>query len=500
VTPIILADPLRLLLVDDDEVDRMTIVRTLKHAAPGTSVVEVTSADAAMAALREGGFDCVVSDLHMPGRDGAWLLEAIRRESIDAPFVVLTGQGDEQVAVNMMKLGAADYVNKSSLTSSTIADTLRHAVRIHRAEREARLAAQALRASEERLRMAMETTGLAAWDWNVETDTITYDPRCNAMLGAPADAKVGTEHWRTGIHPDDRARMREASARALDPAGDGRYDVEYRFQGLSDGVERWLRSTGQVLFQGGRPTRFIGTLLDVTGPKEQQELTKRRLEFEQQLIGIVSHDLRNPIAAMVMGAGALKQRLPSDSPLSSVASRIVSSGDRATRLIHDLLDFTKVRAGHGMPIAKRLSDFHSVCRHAVDELSVNHPDRVLVHDREGEGQGLIDPDRIGQVVSNLTRNAITYSPPGTPITVRSRGQARELALEVHNAGPPIPEDVLPTLFEPFKRGEQKLDPDRSIGLGLFIVREIVAAHGGAVSVRSSASEGTTFQVNIPQIL
>jgi signal transduction histidine kinase len=84
--------------------------------------------------------------------------------------------------------------------------------------------------------------------------------------------------------------------------------------------------------------------------------------------------------------------------------------------------------------------------------------------------------------------------------VRSRGQARELALEVHNAGPPIPEDVLPTLFEPFKRGEQKLDPDRSIGLGLFIVREIVAAHGGAVSVRSSASEGTTFQVNIPQIL
>jgi PAS domain S-box-containing protein len=491
---------MHVLLVDDDEVDRMAVIRALRDAAPGISVTETSNADAAMEALREGRFDCVVSDLHMPGHDGAWLLDATRREALDVPIVVLTGQGDEQVAVAMMKRGAADYVNKSSMRASDIADALRHAVRVHRAERDARLAAQALRASEERLRLAMETTGLSAWDWNVETGEVTYDPRFTAMLGARAGVKLTPNDWREGIHPNDRERVNAAVDGALDPAGDGRYDVEYRFRGLDDGVERWLRGTGKVLFQDGKAARFVGTLLDVTRPRQQQELAQRRLEFEQQLIGIVSHDLRSPIAAMVMGAGALKHRLPSDSPLASIASRIVSSGDRATRLIHDLLDFTKVRAGQGMPIARRSSDIHSVCRHAVDELSVNHPDRVIVHDRDGEGHGLMDPDRISQVVSNLTRNALTYSPPGTPVTVRSRGQERGLALEVHNVGPPIPEEIIPTLFEPFKRGEHRLDADRSIGLGLFIVREIVAAHGGGVRVRSTAGEGTTFHVELPRLL
>jgi signal transduction histidine kinase len=478
----------------------MTVVRALRHAAPGILVEEATCADDALLVLRSGRFDCVLSDLHMPGHDGAWLLEATRRESLDVPLVVLTGQGDEQVAVSMMKGGAADYVSKAGMTAGNIADALRRAVRVHRAEREAWLSAQALRASEERLRLAMEATGIAAWDWNLETDEATYDPRCTAMLGVPAGATFTAEQWRAGIHPDDRERVLAAAARAHDPAGDGRVDVEYRFRRLDDGGEIWLRGTGQVLFQGGRPTRFVGTLLDETGPRQRQELLRRRLEFEQQLIGIVSHDLRNPIAAMVMGAGALKQRLPSDSPLSGLASRIVSSGERATRLIHDLLDFTRVRAGQGMPMAKRVADFHLVCRHAVDELSLNHPNRLIVHDGEGEGHGLMDPDRIGQVVSNLARNAITYSPPETPVTVRSRGQAQGLALEVHNSGPPIPEEVIPTLFEPFRQGERKSDPDRSIGLGLFIVREIVAAHGGAVSVRSTAAEGTTFQVHIPRPL
>ncbi|UQA56434.1 sensor histidine kinase [Polyangium aurulentum] len=482
---------LRVLLVDDDTVDRMAIVRALGKLDPGIEVRQVASSDAALEELRGGPFDCVISDLHMPGRDGAWLLAAIKREGLDVPFVVLTGQGDEQTAVALMKAGAADYAVKAAISPSGIGNILRHAVRVHRAEREARIV-------QERLTLALEATALGIWDWYPRADDLRCDARCKALFGLPPDAPLSYAEGRAAIHPEDMLGWQAALTAALDPAGGGRYESEFRIIGIADRQERWVRASGQVFFKDGAPVRVVGTLLDVTARRREEMLARRRLEFEQQLIGIVSHDLRNPIAAMVTGAAILRQALPADSPLKRTAARVASSGERATRLIRDLLDFTQARTGSGIPIARREADIHLVCKHAVDEVAFNNPGREIVHRAEGEGRGAWDPDRISQVVDNLTRNAVSYSPPGSVVTVRSRDDGARVLVEVHNQGTPIPEDVLPTLFEPFKRGERKQDPDRSIGLGLFIVREIVSAHGGEVTVRSTAAEGTTFSLDLPR--
>ena len=482
---------LRVLLVDDDTVDRMAIVRALGKLDPGIEVRQAESADAALEELRGGHIDCVISDLHMPGRDGAWLLAAIKGEGIDVPLVVLTGQGDEQTAVALMKAGAADYAVKAAISPSQIGNILRHAVRVHRAEREARIV-------QERLTLALEATALGIWDWDPRSNDLRADARCKALLGLPPDAPLRFEQARAAVHPGDELSWQASLTAALDPAGDGRYEIECRVIGIADRQERWLRGSGQVFFQEGTPVRVVGTLLDVTARRREEMLARRRLEFEQQLIGIVSHDLRNPIAAMVTGAAILRQALPADSPLKRTAARVASSGERATRLIRDLLDFTQARTASGIPIARREADIHLVCKQAVDEIAFNNPGRQIVHRAEGEGRGAWDPDRISQVVDNLTRNAVSYSPPGSVVTVRSRDDGTRVLVEVHNEGTPIPEDVLPTLFEPFKRGERKQDPDRSIGLGLFIVREIVSAHGGEVKVRSTAAEGTTFCLDLPR--
>ena len=350
--------------------------------------------------------------------------------------------------------------------------------------------------------MALDVAGLGSWDVDLERGSFECDVRCAELFGLAPAPVYTREQGAANIHPEDMpelaASVRQAIApRADEPAGDGRWTHEFRVVPPGEGAVRWLRSSGQVYFQGGRATRMVGTVLDVSAGRREKDSARRRAEFEQQLIGIVSHDLRNPISAMMMGATLLTRKLPADSPLAAPARRILSSGERAARLIRDLLDFTQARSATGIPIQRNPADIHAVCQQAVDEAAINHPDRALVHEAEGEGSGLWDSDRLAQLLGNLVVNALSYSLPDSPVRVRSVGLADSVLLEVRNHGPAIAEDVRATLFEPFKRHERRKDPERSIGLGLFIVRQIVAAHAGTVRAESSGGE-TVFRVELPR--
>jgi signal transduction histidine kinase/CheY-like chemotaxis protein len=230
-----------------------------------------------------------------------------------------------------------------------------------------------------------------------------------------------------------------------------------------------------------------------------QEELRRRTEFEQQLIGIVSHDLRNPLGAITMAAGLLQVSPGLNERQLKAAHRIASSCERATRLIRDFLDFTQARLGTGIPLKPRPMDLHEVTRHVVDEVRQAHPTREVVLETTGEGQGEWDPDRISQVLTNLVGNALAYSPANTPVRVTASSEPEFAQLQVHNHGTPISPELLPRLFEPLTRGAPtEGQQSRSIGLGLYIVREILRGHGGSVEVSSSVETGTTFRVRLPR--
>jgi signal transduction histidine kinase len=130
---------------------------------------------------------------------------------------------------------------------------------------------------------------------------------------------------------------------------------------------------------------------------------------------------------------------------------------------------------------------------------MSFPDREVRVESNGDGQGEWDTDRVAQVITNLVTNALKYSPEGTPVTVRTRGDSGTVCVEVHNEGDPIPLKIQQHLFEPMRRGDEQADrTSRSIGLGLFIVDHLIRAHGGTVNVRSTAPEGTTFAVRLPR--
>lgn len=269
--------------------------------------------------------------------------------------------------------------------------------------------------------------------------------------------------------------------------------VPSEFEAYFEPLDMWTAVAAYPVTDGGVAVFFR----DATRRKRDEERLRQARDFEQQLIGIVSHDLRNPLNAILLGASSLLAREDlSDRNVASIA-RIRSAAERAARLIRDLLDLTRARLGGGIPIQPRPTELRQVAQQVVDELEPSYPDRPISVEAAGDTRGLWDPDRVAQVIGNLVTNALKYGARGTPVTVRIAADGGEVRLSVHNLGAPIPTEIIPTLFEP--GGRAAPDPTgRSVGLGLFIVDRIADAHGGRVEVRSAEEDGTTFIVWLPR--
>jgi phosphoserine phosphatase RsbU/P len=223
---------------------------------------------------------------------------------------------------------------------------------------------------------------------------------------------------------------------------------------------------------------------------------KDRALFAEQMIGIVSHDLRNPLQIIQTGATLLTRGDPSANQLR-VLGRVTRAADRANRLIFDLLDFTQARLGRGLNLSRRPMNLRTTVAEAVEELRFAFPERTLLHAHQGPDGCLGDADRISQLVGNLVANAAAYGTPETAVRIATKVEGASFLVAVHNEGPAIPDETRASLFEPLVRGVGAADANRSVGLGLFIVSEIVKAHGGSVAVDSSSDQGTTFKASFP---
>lgn len=225
------------------------------------------------------------------------------------------------------------------------------------------------------------------------------------------------------------------------------------------------------------------------------EALARALHFSEMFVGIVGHDLRNPLSAIATAASLLARRADSDKIARPVA-RILGSTDRMLRMIDQLLDLTRIRLGQGLPLTREPLDLREVARAVVEELELAHPGCALEVEATGDLEGSWDRDRVQQLLSNVVGNACTYRLPDTPVRLRLDGaDPDEVTLEVHNLGV-IPPDLLPTVFEPLRAGKH---PGRTgLGLGLFISQQVALAHGGDITAASSEPDGTRFTTVLPR--
>jgi sigma-B regulation protein RsbU (phosphoserine phosphatase) len=353
----------------------------------------------------------------------------------------------------------------------------------------------ALRRAQTRLQIAMDSAELIVWEADIATGERRFDAGAARLLGLPPGTLVSPEDFAKAIVPDDRAREEQAFREAHDSSALN-YQGVFAIDGL-DGVRRTVRVTGAKVFdEGGKAVEFVGVLQDITSAVARRAAAEDRALFAEQMMGIVSHDLRNPLAAIHMGAHVL-DRLCREELQRQAVVRIKNSVGRANRLIGDLLDFTQARIGHGLSVQLEPLELHEVVEKALVELRASYPERQLLHVRDGSGPSVGDEDRLAQLLGNLVSNAVAYGTPGRPITVTSTVSESAYSIEVHNEGTPIPPEVLPTLFAPMERGLDVKNENKSVGLGLFIVKGIADAHSGEVIVISSAEGGTRFILVVP---
>ncbi|MCY1081202.1 PAS domain-containing protein [Archangium sp. miwbw1] len=344
--------------------------------------------------------------------------------------------------------------------------------------------------------LATAPAGLALLD--TELRYVRINEALATANGHPVEAHLG----RTVAEMiPDAAPMIEPLLRRVLETGEALRGKEFNLVPATDpGVPHcWVGDYFPVRARDGQVLGVGGLMMDITERKQQEERLRQTAEFRERFLGVVSHDLRNPLNAILLSANALLRTEGIPASHTKMVRRIVTSGERMVRMIGELLDFTRGRLGGGIPIHPQRANLRHLYRHVLEELEIGFPGRELRLHAEGDFMGEWDPDRLAQLLGNLGKNALDYSPADTRVDFSLHDEGDCVRMEVHNAGPPIPRPLLAGIFEPFRRAvEGDAHPTSGLGLGLFIVREIARAHGGTVEVRSTEAMGTTFTVRLPR--
>ncbi|MEO6004999.1 MAG: HAMP domain-containing sensor histidine kinase [Opitutus sp.] len=275
--------------------------------------------------------------------------------------------------------------------------------------------------------------------------------------------------------------------------------AEYR--ALSASVVRlWFESNPPPHKENLNDLTRFHEVMDQSLTQAVHRYTEHIAQSREMFLKILGHDVRTPLGAISVSAELLAQLRSEDPECTKLASQITSSTDAITRLLSDFLDFAGSRLGRPMPITRASMDLGALCREVVAEQGIHASTHTWNVETIGDLKGQWDPARLRQVLSNLLGNAVQHGADNSAIGVSINSDGARMTITVRNTGVPIPTQDLPRIFDPLVRGTNGKAREGSVGLGLYIVKEVVVAHGGTIDVESTEQGGTIFRVSLPQPL
>ena len=279
--------------------------------------------------------------------------------------------------------------------------------------------------------------------------------------------------------------------------------VTAEFRALRATVLRlWLREIAQVTEEISDDMVRFNEAIDQALAESVVTYSEQAARTRDIFLAILGHDLRSPLAVMAMAGTYLSSTEVATSGTQQVATWIAGSTATMTLMVNDLLEYGRTQLGGAIPIAPQLADLQGICRAALVAANAAHPDCVFELKASGDLVAILDSARLQQVFANLLNNAAQYRAPEHPVTLVAQGGPDALTVEVRNLGSVIPPESLQRIFDPLVqlpvKSQQKGPPSTSLGLGLFIAREITVAHGGTIAVESSERFGTVFTVRLPR--
>jgi PAS domain S-box-containing protein len=493
-------------IVDDNAEDRAEIRRLLLlGSARRFEFIEATTGAAGVQAILDapgGPPDCAIIDCRLPDIDAPEVLVKLlgRDECGVCPVVVVTGNDTSGSGRAALWAGAQDYVGKGWMTPDSLTRVVENAMERWAMTRE-------LGSTEDRLRLALEASKTGIWSRDLASDVVIWSPECYPIFGVTEGSFDGTlAGFSRLVHPDDRSELTAAAKAAVATRSPCR--VEFRVV-RPGGEVLWLEGVGQASFDAtGRPVRLLGTVTDITARKRTEAALQTALDHVRQavrarddLVALVSHDLKNPLSTMLMGIALLEGKERDQS--RDVLKMMTRQAQRMNKMVDELLDAAQLQAGHPLSFQLRATDLVQLTRGLVEEYQHLAPEhRIEMRSASAPLVSSWDSKRIERVVNSLLSNAIKYSPGGGTVHVVVSTVHEEstiwASLRITDEGMGIPASDLARIFQWYSRGENaRRSQIEGTGIGLAGAREIVAQHGGTITVESTEGHGSTFTVKLP---
>jgi PAS domain S-box-containing protein len=513
-----------ILLVDDRRADLDALEAIFE--SQGYELTSVTSGDEALKELERREFALILLDLQMPTMDGIETARKMRERAAQlgrpAPFIFVTAiDVDRARVLEAYRAGAVDFVQRPFEVEvlrakvAVFADLYWSRHLVSEATRELENEKRGAKEEARRFRLLVESVkDYAIFILDPTGHVATWNPGAERIKGYTRPEIIG-KHFSV-FYPPEVAGSGKCDEELVIAAREGRFEEE-GWRVRKDGSRFWasvtitaLREPSGTLVGFAKVTRDLtervkneSILQQLAAEKAAHAEKARTQEFQERFVAILGHDLRNPLSAIDMGAALVSRRAASlhDEVTVRVADRMRSSSRRMSRMIEQILDLARSRLGGGLEIKPQPMMLCPTITLIVDEIRAAHPAREIDVRCPATAAGSWDADRLEQVFSNLVGNAIHYGDPRRPVTIDVREDGPDVIVAVHNEGPPISEALQTELFSPFRRGERdsKTTETSGLGLGLYISRELVVAHGGDLDVRSTSTEGTTFRIKLPRL-
>ena len=501
---------IHILLIDDNPNDRFLAARELKlKFAHGITFDEITNEEDLEQALLTGNFDLAVTDNKLLWIDGLTVVRKIKDKYPNCPVIMFTDSGTEEIAVEAMKAGLDDYVLKKQHYRRLVV-AIEKCLEQKRIKEEYAANQKLLYEHQERFRVAQDAANLGIWDWDLITNTITWNDNHERLFGLEIGSFDGTyETFINCVYNEDRDLISQALEFALENNSD--FYQEFRVV-WSDNSIHWIASKGHFFYDdSSKAIRASGIILDITDRKEREVAQQRYTEelvqaysVQDEFLSIASHELRTPLNA-ILGWTQLLRKYPFDEKTRNQRLEVIERNlKRQQGVVEQILDISRLKSGQ-MQFERKVVDLKSVIEGAID--STHLPVRAksisleyVCNDSTVEVLG--DKSKLYQVILNLLSNAIKFTPEKGTVKVCidvNRNSENSVKISISDTGQGISDKFLPYVFEQFRQEDgSRTRTHQGAGLGLTIARKLIEMHGGTIEAESQGvNQGATFTIQLP---
>lgn len=477
--------PIQVLLVEDNPADARLIGEMLKDVGSEWRV-RLRLAECLAAALEElgdGFVAAVLLDLSLPDSEGLATLDRVRERAPQLPIIVLTGLDDESLGATAVRRGAQDYLVKGMIDGQVLVRSILYAIERTRIE-------AALAESESRYRSVVETSPDGIFLLDLEGVIRMANRKAATLTGWDDPGRLTGRPSADFLHAEHRDELEEEGLQMLE---DGRPLRSETVIVRRDGSRFPAEIAAAVVTNSdGLPAGIVVTVRDVS---ERKQVEQAKADF----LSAVSHELRTPLT-VILGNCELAQRIPySERP--GVHERLLATikerGEAMARLVEDLLNVTRMESGR-LELILSACELGEIVQRCATRVPTGDKHTLSVEVEDDRAPCRCDPDRLGYAVSNLIANAVKFSPEGGIVRIGVGYRDGSFTIRVSDEGVGIPPEQIDAIFEPFAQGDMSSTRRfGGVGLGLYVAKCMVEAHGGHIEVDSTPDAGSVFTILIP---